>query len=398
MIDTIVPILISIGIPAVFLLLIYTLDLYASRTFMLVLLCFAWGAIGGLGLSFAFNTYVAYPLIRELRLDILFLYVAFAPFAEEILKSLSLLYVSRRSEFTYFVDGAIYGFAAGIGFSITENFLYLRQNPGTGIPLALSRGFSTCLMHGAAAALVGVAVGRFRFRRRSGRGLAMVGGWIAAIVLHAIFNTVSQFTADLGVLGAVLAVGIGLGGVGLIAFFIFRGLQEQKQWFAETLDRSTGVTGAEVRAAQDYGSISEVLEPLFEQFPQKAEQIEELILKQAQMGIRRKVQQRVEDPKQQEELKQEIAQRQADMERLRKEIGPYAMIFVRSIFPEGAVDVWANLETVAVQDDPGGQRWQSIYSPVDAAAPRKDPAMGIFGRLDVPDKEKTEESGIEAND
>ena len=43
--------LIAIGIPSIFLLIIYTLDLYASRTFRLVMICFLRGAIGGLGLA-----------------------------------------------------------------------------------------------------------------------------------------------------------------------------------------------------------------------------------------------------------------------------------------------------------------------------------------------------------
>jgi hypothetical protein len=43
---------IAVGIPLLFLLLIYALDLYASSTFWLVVVCFAWGAIGGAGLSY----------------------------------------------------------------------------------------------------------------------------------------------------------------------------------------------------------------------------------------------------------------------------------------------------------------------------------------------------------
>jgi RsiW-degrading membrane proteinase PrsW (M82 family) len=123
-IQTVLAVVIAAGIPALFLLLIYTLDLYASRAFRLVVLCFGWGALGAFGLSYLINTYVGLPLGQALKVNPqLFLVVAFAPVVEEIAKSLSLFYVSRRSEFTYFVDGAIYGFAAGIGFSIIENFV-----------------------------------------------------------------------------------------------------------------------------------------------------------------------------------------------------------------------------------------------------------------------------------
>jgi RsiW-degrading membrane proteinase PrsW (M82 family) len=377
-VQTAVAVLIAFGIPSVFLLIIYTLDLYASRTFGLVVLCFAWGGIGGLGLSYVFNTYAAIPLIQQLSLDYVFLYVAFAPVAEEILKSLSLFYVSRRPEFTYFVDGAIYGFAAGIGFSITENFLYIGYHPDRGIPLTLVRAFSVCLMHGTAAGLVGAAIGRFRFRKGAGRGMAVVGGWVAAILLHALFNSVSQADIVRPALKVPLQVGIGLAGVGLIAFFISLGLREERQWFAETLDRKLGVTGAEVRAAQAYATIDEVLRPIAEQFPDQTEQVESLLLQQAQMGIKRKVQQEVNDPKLREKLGEEIACLRAEMEQLRHEIGPYIMVYVRSVFPEGLLDLWSKLELLAVRSEPvDARRWADMLYAEATTEPTRD----IFGRL-----------------
>jgi hypothetical protein len=325
-----------------------------------------------------FNTYAAIPLIRRLSLDYVFLYVAFAPVAEEILKSLSLFYVSRRPEFTYFVDGAIYGFAAGIGFSITENFLYIGFHPERGIPLTLVRAFSVCLMHGTAAGLVGAAIGRFRFQKGAGRGLAVVGGWGAAILLHAVFNYVSQADVFPSGITVPLQVVIGLAGVGLIAFFISLGLREQRRWFAETLDRKMGVTGAEVRAAQAYATIDEVLRPIAEQFPDQAEQVESLLLHQAQMGIKRKVQQEIGDAKLRDKLGEEIARLKAEMEQLRAEIGPYIMVYVRSVFPEGLLDVWSKLELLAAQSGPADvQRWAAMLDAETSAAPVRD----IFGRL-----------------
>jgi RsiW-degrading membrane proteinase PrsW (M82 family) len=372
----------AVVIPAVFLIIIYTLDLYASRTFRLVILCFAWGGIGGVGLAYLFNTYVAVPLIDEQGWDRVLLYVAFAPFAEEILKSLVLLYVSRRSEFTYFVDGAIYGFASGIGFSIAENFFYIFYYPTSGIALPLVRSFSVCLMHGAASALVGAAIGRFRFQKRSGRGLAMLGGWGAAILLHAFFNSVAKtyWLSDLAGEAAVVPVqvGLGLAGVGLIALFISFGLREQRRWFAETLDRKSGVTGAEVRAAQAYSSIDDILEPIVKQFPGQAEQVSELLLHQAQMGIKRKVQQQLDDEKLQQQLEKEIAQLQSEMEKLRKEIGPYVMTFVRAVFPEGMLDVWSRLEALAVTSGPPDvKRWAKMLEAKEEGASQRN----IFSRL-----------------
>ncbi len=370
--------LIATGIPAIFLILIYTLDLYASRSFRLVLVCFGWGAIGGLLLAYLFNTYIALPLIAALGLSHIFLYVLFAPVAEELFKSASLFYVRTRPEFTYFVDGAIYGFAAGIGFSITENVLYLTGNPSGSIPLALIRSFSTCLMHGTAAGLVGVALGYFRLQKRSGRWLA-VSGWLGAILLHAAFNGVANSALAGGALGTIVAVVIGLAGVGLIAVFIQLGLRQQQQWMGETLNRQVGVTGAERRAAQSLANLDELIEPITKQFPKKAEQIQALVLLQAQIGIKRKVEQKIDDPKLKAQLGQEIAQARAEMEKLRKQIGFYAMTNLRMVFPDGMLDVWARLEAVALQSGPADlKRWDQLLS---GAAPGTPSKRSIFASV-----------------
>jgi len=370
--------LLAVGVPAVFLLLIYTLDLYASRTFRLAMLSFAWGAIGAFGLAYLLNTYVGLPLLLQVSSNpYLLLTVAFAPVVEEVAKPLILVYISRRPEFTYFVDGAIYGFAAGIGFSVVENFLYLSTNPGSGIALALARAFSTCLMHGTAAGLVGAAVGRFRFRRRTSRGTAQVAGWLVAVLLHALFNGVVY--ADLPGSGAViLPIAIGLVGVGSVVGFIMLGLQEERRWLAETLDRGLGVTAAEVRAAQAYGSLEEVLRPIAQQFPRKAEQVERLLLLQAQMGIKRKVRQQTEDPRLRAQLDESIAQLRAEMERLRREVGLYVMSYLRGVFPEGALDIWERMERLATAAGPADvERWTRMLPTTESTADRP----GIFARV-----------------
>lgn len=373
--------LIAGGIPLIFLFVIYALDLYASRTFRLVLASFAWGALGAVGLAYLFNTRVAVPLILRYRLDMLLLYILFAPVAEEFFKALVLIPISRHRDFTYFVDGAIYGFAAGIGFSITENFLYISHAPRTAILLALVRAFSTCLMHGTAAALVGAAVGRFRFQRGAHRGLAFAGGWLAAILLHALFNGIGQADFVSPSLITPLSVAIGLLGVGLIAVFINQGLREEGRWMLETLNRQLVVSGAEARAAQAFASLAELLAPLAAIFPEKAAQVETLILHQAKLGIKRKIYQQLEASEVKTRLEQELLELQAEMEHLRQQIGSYVMLYVRSVFPEGGMDVWATLELVVRHDQPADvARWTALLTPKDPPAASL-PERNIFGRL-----------------
>src|SRR4030042_3804991 len=120
-------------IPIIVLFVIRALDLYQTGEFRSVLLCFAWGLVA-YGLAFFFNTAVmSSGAITSWNTLVRYI----APVSEEILKALVLFYLVRRPKFTYFVDGAIYGFAVGIGFAVIENFQYILQSPDAGFGTAI---------------------------------------------------------------------------------------------------------------------------------------------------------------------------------------------------------------------------------------------------------------------
>jgi len=93
---------------------------------------------------------------------------------------------------------------------------------------------------------------------------------------------------------------------------------------------------------------------------------------------------------------------QDEMEKLRKAIGPYVMTFVRSVFPAGALNVWARMELVAAQTGPADvQKWARILatpqteSPQDgvSAAPTDAPKRSVFGTIQAQaDKPKNTQS------
>ncbi|HZD10281.1 MAG TPA: PrsW family glutamic-type intramembrane protease, partial [Candidatus Binatia bacterium] len=194
------------AVPLIFLYLVHTLDLYGTGSSRAIALSFAWGAFSVL-IAFA-----VYHLV-QVRLGLiqgtpLVLYIA--PALEETLKALVLLYLVRRSTFTYFVDGAIYGFAAGIGFAVFENVVYVYQNLDTGLGTALGRVLSTNLMHASAGAIVGIALGLARFRRFRRRALLLLVGLFLATLLHAAFNRLVMETGQRRLF--FYAMGIGLSG------------------------------------------------------------------------------------------------------------------------------------------------------------------------------------------
>ena len=228
------------------------------------------------------------------------------------------MYYVRQPAFTYFVDGAIYGFAAGIAFAVMENLLYLGQigfhqgNDSGLVVLASARALSTSLMHGSASALVGVALGWLRFGRGLARFAALAGGWGAAILLHSAFNTL--ISNDLGGWSLSLAVLSGLSGIGLTVVLIQGGLREERHWLHDTLGQAAGVSGGEAAVLQELAQI---------------------------------------DPYLRQAMAAEVAALRQQVDALRCSIGVYCMAYVRSILPSESAALWMRLgETLATPPMP----------------------------------------------
>ena len=353
----IIGILVAVGVPLVFLALVRWLDLYASGRFKVVLICLGGGMVAfflALRVNGALGRWIGYALLATLV----------GPISEEILKSLVLIYAARRRDFTYFVDGAIYGFAAGTGFAVLENLFYLGGvGSETGLILAMSRAFSTAVMHGSASALVGISLGRLRYGHGTGRFASLLLGWAAAMALHITFNNVVYRTE--GALTQILAIVLGLGGVGLIAAFIFWGLAEERRWLHETLGLQLGVSAGEAAVVQRLDDLAPLLAPLAEHFgPDKRKQVDHFLRLQAQLGLKRKVQEMTPDPKQRVELERRVAMLRVEIDAARRDVGMYCMSYVRSILPPETEPLWARLGQALEEPEEtsGPSLWESIES------------------------------------
>jgi RsiW-degrading membrane proteinase PrsW (M82 family) len=371
-----ISLLVAVGIPLIFLVLLYSFDLYGNRNIRLVLIAFLWGGIIGLGVAYLINTGITVPLLREFRLSYILLYVAFAPLVEEIVKLTPLVPYVQRAKVTYFVDGAIYGFASGIGFSITENILYISQYPNIALPLAVARAFSTSLMHGATTGLVGAGYGLFRLRRFRHRGLLMGFGWISAVAFHSLFNSLVISVGREPLISTAGAMAIGIASFALTLSYVAVGLEherrwleesldeemvallyenltpEERSWLTETLDVQAGVSIAEIKASQAYERLDMLLEPVYEQFPEQARQMDRIVRRQAQIGIKRRLFREIDDAAFQSQLQQEITALEQETRRLRKEVGPCAMSYLNCIFDEDGEIMRFCVDAIAVCDDP----------------------------------------------
>jgi RsiW-degrading membrane proteinase PrsW (M82 family) len=350
----ILPLIIATVIPVVVLYVIYALDLYKMGAFHWVLACFAWGLVAFL-LARTVNRYVyfqGYFTVLEIQRY-------FAPVVEELLKAAILVYLVRRPNFTYFVDGAIYGFAVGIGFAVFENWEYILVQPDAGFGVAVSRVISVNLMHASATAMVGIALGLARFRRTGGHIALLLGGLGGAILLHMTFNNL--VTRDIPGPLLVYSTVLGFAAVGFIAFVIFRGLAEQRKWIEESLGMDDRVTSSEAKVVHRIEDIGELLKPLRQTFgDKKGDQIEAFLMIEARLGIQRKTLEKLPDPKMRAGVEKLMADLRVQLENARRQVGAYAMLYVRNIFPEDTSPVWNLLENriqeriVARQETPGG--------------------------------------------
>ncbi len=326
-------------VPAIVLYIIYSQDLYGTGEKWTVLGCFAWGT-AAFALAYGMSRIVFGYDLASRQAWVQFI----APVAEEILKALVLIYLVRRPKFTYFVDGAIYGFAAGMGFAIVENWSYVISYGDAGLSVAVGRVISTNLVHATGCALVGIALGYARFQRYSGRVLLLSLGLAVAMSVHIAFNNVVTRTQN-GVILITVAAGIGLLGAAFIFFMIKRGLAEQKLWIEEKLGAADRVTGQEVAVVQRLSDIDRVLAPLAEEFgPHKAKACEQFLMLQARLGIKRKTLDKLADEKMKQAVRAEIDQISAEMDATRKTVGWRVMLYLRTIYPEDVSPVWGLLE------------------------------------------------------
>lgn len=336
--------LVATIIPAGYLYWISKRDFYETRQVRLILICFVWG-VAAYALAYLVQSNLIHGGILTKEQVVRYL----APILEEILKGAILFYLVRRADFTYFVDGAIYGFTVGIGFAVVENFEYVTSNPAAGISLALMRVLSTNLIHATASGMIGIALGYSRFERSSSsrRQLTLVFGTLIAMAIHMTFNNLVSNRAPL-----LVAIFLGLGG-GLVIYLIMRqGLKNLHGWVEEQLQREdaavTGgetVTSHEASVVQKLDEIDMVLVKFKDVYGERYTKIaKEIVLAQAQMGIYKKTIEKHQDEAKRQAASEQVAALREKMNENRKQLGSMKMLLLRTLFPEDSNLLWRRLE------------------------------------------------------
>jgi len=194
----------------VYFLVIKGTDRYEPEPFWLLTLTFLWGAvvatltaivgnaIGEGAVSAALGATGDEALVKASTASFV------APLVEETTKGLGLLVLWLASamwlrELDGALDGAIYGGVIGLGFTLTEDVLYVASAGAQGGAAAFTglyilRTVLSGLGHASFTAMTGLGVG---IAAESANGLikvmAPIGGWLAAVGLHFVHNFLVSF-------------------------------------------------------------------------------------------------------------------------------------------------------------------------------------------------------------
>lgn len=178
-----------------YLLVIWWLDRYEREPLWMLLLVFAWGALGGT--SFGCLCSVPFALgavaVAGEAGGQAFTAVVVAPVVEELTKGVVLAALLLTKHLDNETDGLIYGAATGLGFAIVENVVYAvgASELGTGavIMVVILRTFLSALVHCISSGILGMTIGYACHRAGAARWIIWpMVGLALAIGNHAMWN------------------------------------------------------------------------------------------------------------------------------------------------------------------------------------------------------------------
>lgn len=190
----------------VYLLIIWRIDRYDREPLGLVLKNYLWGALGAIFFAIIGSTILSAGLSSLItnKADLNNAEtILIAPFVEEITKGIFLLITLSNKRFDNMTDGIVYGGAIGLGFGMTENFLYFiayGHNLQEWLTIVIIRTLFSAVMHCVATATFGAFIGYAKFKGIVYKVTFPVIGLAIAMFIHFAWNfSVSfQSTALLG--------------------------------------------------------------------------------------------------------------------------------------------------------------------------------------------------------
>jgi protease PrsW len=220
--------------------LVYWTDRYEKEPKLLLVGSFLWGVLIAAGGAFLINTVLGigvYIFTESETATNLATGSIIAPIIEESLKGLAVLLVFLffRKEFDSILDGIVYAAITAIGFAATENAYYIYSYGfseggfGGGLFLVFVRVILVGWQHPFYTAFIGIGLAMARLNHSAIiRIMAPFTGWVIAVIMHAIHNTLSNFITGLG--GLAFSTLMDWGGWFLMFLFILWAIYREKRW------------------------------------------------------------------------------------------------------------------------------------------------------------------------
>jgi len=257
-----------------------------------------------------------------------------APFIEEAFKAVFLVYFIATRRVGFLVDGAILGFAVGVGFALTENLLFLNLHPEAGLLVWIVRGFGTAVMHGSTQALLAVLAQGVCERVEHVRFWHFLPGFMLAVGVHSAFN---QFFLSPAVSAAALLLGIPV-----LMFTVFRMSDRNLQkWLGSGLDRDSELLDAINRGRVTKTPVGSYLLSLQDRFPPDVVADMFCLLKlSVELSIEAKGMLMMRKQGFEVGASPGLEERLTEVAFLERNIGPTGRLAIGPLLPRGRKDFW----------------------------------------------------------
>ena len=223
-----------------YLFIIWWVDRYDREPFRLVLKNYLWGALGAVIFAIVWSSlisaFVSVFIKDEIHLGNIESIIV-APFVEEITKGAFLFLTIRNKKFDNITDGIVYGGAIGLGFGMTENFLYFIIYGDTltnWILIVIIRTLFSAVMHCVATATFGAFLAYGKFKKNKMKVFYAFVGLFIAMFIHLAWNLSVSFeqTTFLGFLFMIFTIAL------FVSVFSVSISGERKIIFSELLDEA----------------------------------------------------------------------------------------------------------------------------------------------------------------
>ncbi|MBW4436652.1 MAG: PrsW family intramembrane metalloprotease [Pleurocapsa minor GSE-CHR-MK-17-07R] len=341
----ILPVLIAIAIPLGFLYIVWVLEVFSVSRFRVMISAIGWGVA-----AFIIALVIQSALARFGVISASMVPITTAPFLEELLKGIGIVVLAQRMIVRYAVDGASYGFAIGTGFAVAENLLYLFANPSLQLEVSLARVLSVSLMHAFNTGFVGAVIGSNFFRRSTTLSAKLLGAFALAAAAHLLFNLVVRNVSGLPLI--LIAILIGMTGLTAIVTVIIYAVRAERKWINEMLENdqvSAGERAAVINPDQ-------MIQIVAKHRDQLGHERADLLLRYTQLLAQRSILQKTLTMNQrrnyEDTLRKQLMVVDRQLEQLRREMGMYMRIWLRSLLPSEESEVWQGLTNELGDDSP----------------------------------------------